>query len=48
MKSIVTLTMNPTVDLSTRVDQVLAEHKLPSLSDWEQQKGARRGPWQAT
>ena len=28
MKRIVTLTMNPTVDLSAGVDQVLAEHKL--------------------
>jgi len=28
MKNIVTLTMNPTVDLSATVDQVLAEHKL--------------------
>ncbi len=28
MKNIVTLTMNPTVDLSASVDQVLAEHKL--------------------
>ncbi len=28
MKKIVTLTMNPTVDLSASVDQVLSEHKL--------------------